>query len=57
MSNYYLCDYCEYQHDSEFVDYSEDIELCNVGEMEPKVMSDGLDPNDVCGSYEPRKNE
>lgn len=61
ISNYYLCDYCKYQHDRN-TDY-EWTELCNVGETEPKVMYDHHgkggkrydEPRDVCEHFEERQ--
>ena len=64
MSNFFLCDMCEYQHDHD-IDYFNDDNMCNVGEIEPKVMVDhhGVngrrydDPNEVCPPFKRRESE
>ena len=60
MSDFYLCDYCDNQHDKE--NAYEWTEMCNAGEIEPKVMHDHHgsggkrydEPTKVCEHYEPK---
>ena len=63
MSNFILCNYCKHQH-NQFIDYTREDEMCNAGEMEPKVMYDYHgkggrrydEPTDVCEKFERRCN-
>ena len=63
MSDYYLCDYCDNQHAKG--NTYEWTEMCDVGEIEPKVMHDhhGKDgkrydePTQVCEHYIARRGE
>lgn len=60
MSDYYLCDYCDNQHVKE--NTYEWEEMCDAGEIEPKVMHDhhGMggrrydEPMQVCEYYKPK---
>ena len=54
MSNFFLCDYCANQHTKG--NQYEWTEMCDAGEIEPKVMHNGIEkPTDVCEHYEPKE--
>lgn len=55
MSNFYLCMLCKHQH-TKLTDYKW-TELCDAGEEEPKVMSGGENPTDVCRHFVKRTKE